>query len=263
MFRFACLGSGSKGNAWVVEAAAGPQRPTRVLVDCGLTLRETLERLARLNLLAEDIDAIVLTHEHSDHVRSAASVAQRAGCPVWLTHGCRAMLDAQAHCPEQLELFHAETPFALGAFEVLPYTIPHDAREPVHFVFSDGDRRLGMLTDAGHVTPHMTVTLQGCEALVIECNHEPERVRASTRYPESLKRRILGPHGHLDNAASATLLRQVAHPGLQHVVAAHLSEENNTPTLARAALAGALNCSDDWIAVADQETGLAWRTLGA
>ena len=260
MFRFAALGSGSKGNAWVVEAVAGHTR-TRVLIDCGLTVKDTVQRLARLGLAPDDLDAILLTHEHSDHARSAAAFAQRAACPVWMTHGTLAVLEAQDNCPQDARLLHGEQPLAIGAFEVLPYTIPHDAREPVHFCLSDGARRLGLLTDAGHVTAHIEATLAGCDALVLECNHDPERLRASTRYPESLKRRILGPQGHLENAATAALLSKVAHGGLRHVVAAHLSAENNTPELATHALAGALGCQPDWILVADQENGLDWRTL--
>lgn len=260
MFRFAALGSGSKGNAWVVEASEGRSK-TRVLIDCGLTVRDTLQRLARLGLAPDDLDAILLTHEHSDHARSAAAFAQRAACPVWMTHGTLAVLETQDNAPHDPRLLHGEHPLAIGAFEVLPYTIPHDAREPVHFRLSDGARRLGLLTDAGHVTAHIEATLAACDALVLECNHDPERLRASTRYPESLKRRILGPHGHLENAATAALLAKVAHEGLNHVVAAHLSAENNTPELATHALAEALGCQAAWIAVADQEHGLDWRTL--
>ncbi len=260
MFRFAALGSGSKGNAWVVEASEGYTR-TRVLIDCGLTVKDTVQRLARIGLAPDDMDAILLTHEHSDHARSAAAFAQRAACPVWMTHGTLAVLEAQDNRPHDARLLHGEQPLAIGAFEVSPYTIPHDAREPVHYCLSDGARRLGLLTDAGHVTPHIEATLADCDALVLECNHDPERLRASTRYPESLKRRILGPHGHLENAATAALLVKIAHGGLCHVVAAHLSAENNTPTLATNALAGALGCQSDWIAVAEQDDGLDWRML--
>lgn len=254
--RFACLGSGSKGNAWVVEASG-----TCLLVDCGLTVRDTVERLAQLHLGVGAIDAVVVTHEHSDHVRSAAAFADRAGCPVWMTHGCLSSLETQDAAPGQVELLHGETPVEIGHFEVLPYTIPHDAREPVHFVFSDGGCRVGMLTDAGHITTNIEMHLTGCQALVLECNHDPEMLRASRRYPESLKQRILGPHGHLENAASANLLRRLAHGGLQHVVAAHLSQENNTPALAAQALGDALGCAADWIGVASQEYGLDWRVV--
>jgi phosphoribosyl 1,2-cyclic phosphodiesterase len=138
--------------------------------------------------------------------------------------------------------------------------VPHDAREPVQYVFSDGDRRLGVLTDTGCVTPHIERCLDGCDALVLECNHDSEMLRRGA-YPPQLKTRIAGRLGHLDNAAAAALLATLDRRRLQHVVAAHLSEQNNCPELARAALAGALGCGSEWIGVADQETGFGWREL--
>ena len=141
-----------------------------------------------------------------------------------------------------------------------PFPVPHDAREPVQFVLTDGARRLGVLTDAGHVTAHMLAMLDACDALVLECNHD-SRMLAQGSYPPALKRRIGGPWGHLDNAAAAALLSQVRSSRLQHVVAAHLSAENNSPALARAALSAALGCGQDWIGVATQNEGFAWREM--
>lgn len=253
--RFACLGSGSKGNAWVVEAGA-----TRVMVDCGFGPREAVKRLGRLGLAAEDIAALLVTHEHSDHGRGAAQFSARARCPVWLSHGCQVMLDAAGDGPASARIIDGHARFAIGDLEVTPYPVPHDAREPVQFVFGDGAARFGLLTDAGHVTPHMELVLDGCDALALECNHDVAMLDAG-RYPAALKRRIRGRYGHLDNDAAADLLRRVGQGGLKHVVAAHLSEENNAPERARAALAGALGCEDHWIGVADQEQGLDWRTL--
>lgn len=253
--RFGCLGSGSKGNAWLVEAG-----DTRIMVDCGFGIRETTRRLARLGVALDSLSAIVITHEHGDHCRGAARVASRAGCPVWMSHGSHAMLDAIGEAPGSARILDAHLPVAIGDVEVTPYTVPHDAREPLQFVFSDGARRFGLLTDAGHVTPHMEHMLEGCDALVLECNHDVARLEAGS-YPAGLKRRILGRYGHLDNAAAAQLLGRIAGGRLRHVVAAHLSEENNAPELAREALAGALGCAEHWIGVADQETGLDWREL--
>ncbi len=253
--RFACLGSGSKGNAWVVEAGA-----TRVLVDCGFGPREVARRLARLALVVDDIDAVLVTHEHSDHGRGAARISERARCPVWLSHGCHVMLDAVGEAPVSVRIVDGHTPFRIGDLEMSPFPVPHDAREPVQFVFSDGAARFGLLTDAGHVTAHMEAMLSGCDALALECNHDAAMLRAGS-YPAALKRRILGRYGHLDNDAAADLLARIGGGGLRHVVAAHLSEENNAPALARAALATALGCEEDWIGVADQETGLDWRKL--
>jgi phosphoribosyl 1,2-cyclic phosphodiesterase len=253
--RFGCLGSGSKGNAWLVQAG-----DTCVMIDCGFGPREAGQRLARLGLEASALSAILVTHEHSDHGCGVARMASKARCPVWLTHGTQAMLEAIDHAPLASRIVEGQQKFAIGDLEITPYPVPHDAREPMHFVFSDGAHRFGLLTDAGHVTPHIETVLAGCDALALECNHDVGRLEAGN-YPIALKRRILGRYGHLDNAAAAALLQKVAGSGLKHVVAAHLSEHNNSPELARAALAGALGCAHDWIGVADQETGLDWREL--
>ena len=253
--RFASLGSGSKGNAWVVRAGR-----TTVMVDCGFGPSAAVRRLERLGLAAGDLDAILVTHEHSDHGRGVAKLAERARCQVWLSHGCHAMLEAQDAAPVAVRILSDHAVFAVGDLQVTPYPVPHDAREPVQYTFSDGARRFGLLTDSGHVTPHIEAVLAGCDALALECNHDLDLLRTG-HYPAALKRRILGPYGHLDNAAAAALLARVAGPGLRHVVAAHLSEHNNAPELARAALAGALGCEDAWVGVADQETGLDWREI--
>jgi phosphoribosyl 1,2-cyclic phosphodiesterase len=141
-----------------------------------------------------------------------------------------------------------------------PFPVPHDAREPVQFVLTDGARRLGVLTDAGHVTSHMVAMLDNCDALVLECNHD-SRMLAQGSYPPALKRRIGGPWGHLDNAAAASLLSRIGRSRLRHVVAAHLSEENNSPVLAQLALSAAMGCGPDWIGIATQSEGFAWRDL--
>jgi phosphoribosyl 1,2-cyclic phosphodiesterase len=150
--------------------------------------------------------------------------------------------------------------FSIGDLEFRPFPVPHDAREPVQYVVSDGARRWGLLTDAGHVTAHMVAMLDGCDALALECNHDVDRLRQGS-YPAALKARILGRYGHLDNGAAAELLGRLDGRRLQHVVAAHLSEENNTPDLARDTLAGVLGCQSPWVAVADQADGLSWRSI--
>lgn len=253
--RFACLGSGSRGNAWLVEAGS-----TRALVDCGFSARETARRLERLGVEAASVDAVLLTHEHSDHARGVAGFAARYGCEVWLTHGARVMLEAMDGAPRRVREIDSHTAFALGDMEIAPVAVPHDAREPVQFVFGDGRARLGILTDAGHVTAHMEAMFASCDALAVECNHDVDLLRQGA-YPPALKARILGRYGHLDNAMARDFLAKVASARLQHVVAAHLSEENNRPELARQALASALGCKEDWIGVADQEQGSDWRQI--
>lgn len=254
--RFASLGSGSKGNAWLVESGS-----TRVMIDCGFGVRELGARLARLGLAPDDVDAVVLTHEHSDHVRGALPFARKARCPVWATHGCLAMIEASDPLDGlDARRIDSQSPFAVGDLMLRPFPVPHDAREPVQFVIEDGARRWGLLTDAGHVTGHMMAMLDGCHAIAIECNHDIERLRAGG-YPAALKARILGRYGHLDNGAAASLLAGIARDMLQHVVAAHLSDENNTPDLARRALATSLDCAPEWVGVADQALGLDWREI--
>lgn len=251
MMRFASLGSGSRGNAMVVEAGN-----TRLLVDCGFGPRQLARRLERLGLAPQHLDAVLVTHEHSDHLGGVAGLVARHAIPAYMTHGTFGACTADL----AVELFDSHTPFAIGDLEVHPFPVPHDAREPAQFVFSDGSRRCGVLTDTGHVTAHMLAMLAACDALVLECNHDADML-ARGSYPYPLKQRVAGRFGHLDNAAAADLLRQVAHAGLQHVVCAHLSQENNRPELARAALAGALGCTPDWIVAADQDDGFGWLSL--
>lgn len=252
--RFASLGSGSRGNATIIEAGA-----TRVLVDCGFGPRQLAQRLARLGLVPDDVDAILVTHEHSDHVGGVAAVAARFGIPVFMTHGTHGF--AAPDPAVRVSLFDSHTAFALGDLEIHPFPVPHDAREPVQFVFADGRHRCGVLTDAGHVTSHIVAMLDGCDALVLECNHDAEML-ARGSYPRALKQRIAGRFGHLDNAAAADLLRQIDRCRLQHVVCAHLSQENNTPELAKAAVALAVDAAPDEIVAADQDGGFGWLATG-
>ena len=257
--RFASLGSGSRGNALVVEADAGGVT-TRVLLDCGFGPRELALRLARLGLTGDDLDAVLVTHEHSDHSAGVMKCARRFAMEVFLSHGTLACLPQDRGVPPVLKVIDSHQVFAIGALEIQPFPVPHDAREPVQFVFSDGRHHLGVLTDTGAATPHILTMLDGCDALVLECNHD-KAMLANGSYPRHLKQRIAGRFGHLDNQAAADLLAALDCSQLQHIVAAHLSEQNNTPELARAALAGALGCALDWIGLANQDQGCAWREL--
>jgi phosphoribosyl 1,2-cyclic phosphodiesterase len=255
VMRFASLGSGSSGNALLVEVGA-----TRVLLDCGFGTTELKARLARLHLTPQDLDAVVVTHEHEDHAGGVPRLARKFGIPVFLTYGTMCAMGPAGGAMTEVTIIDSHAPFEIGDVEVRPFPVPHDAREPAQFVFSDGSACLGVLTDVGSTTPHVAKMLSGLEALVIECNHD-RAMLADGPYPPRLKERIGSRLGHLDNDTAAELVRGLDCSRLAHVVAAHLSQQNNTPDLARAALAGALGCAPDWIEVATQESGFSWREI--
>lgn len=248
--RFACLGSGSDGNGLVVEAGS-----TRVLLDCGFGLADSIARLARLKLQASDLAGIVVTHEHSDHIGGVGRLARKHRLPVWLTAGTLAM--AQDLEGVAVQVIDSHAAFAVDGLEIQPFPVPHDAREPVQYVFGDGDRRLGVLTDAGCSTPHIEAMLTSVDALVLECNHDAEMLENGP-YPASLRRRVGGRFGHLENGQSAALLDKLKHEKLRCVMAAHVSKKNNTPALAQRALAQVLDCADADVRVACQTTGFDW-----
>lgn len=248
--KFASLGSGSRGNATIIESGQ-----TTILVDCGFSLKETERRLAMLGHDAALLDAILVTHEHSDHIRGVGPLARKHKVPVWTTRGTAGKAD-WGQIPElnHIDVHHVLT---IQDLEIQPFPVPHDAREPCQFVVSDGSKRLGTLTDTGSLTEHIEEQLSGCDALVLECNHD-EAMLASGSYPPSLKDRVGGRFGHLSNRQSAELLAKLDTSRLTHIVAAHLSEENNTADLARWALSDVLGCEASWIQVAKQDSVLDW-----
>ena len=253
--RFAILGSGSRGNAALIEGGR-----SSLLLDCGFSARETVARLERHDRHHSRLSAILITHEHNDHCRGVASCARRFGVPVWMTAGTWSALKGQFDGEADIHIINPHEKFAVGDIEVQPFPVPHDAREPCQFVFSDGDSRFGFLTDIGSITAHVEEMLSDCDALVLECNHDARMLRDGP-YPPSLKARIAGEHGHLDNAAASELLARVVSSRLRYVAAAHLSETNNTPALAQAALARAIGCEPEWIDIAEQEEGLAFHHI--
>lgn len=253
--RFSLLGSGSKGNGLLVE-----QGDTCVLLDCGFTLRETEQRLARLGKTAAQLKAILVSHEHQDHLGGVGPLARKYGIPVWLSRGSlRAAGHRLGRLPEH-RLFNSHTDFAIDDLQIHPFPVPHDAREPCQFVFGNGQHRLGVLTDTGSITPHITQQLDACDALVLESNHDTQMLREGP-YPPSLQARVAGGQGHLSNIQAAELLTRLDCSSLQHLVAAHLSEKNNRRELVSAALSEALGCEAGWITVAEQQLGLDWREI--
>lgn len=255
MLRFKNLGSGSTGNATVVEGSSGAQ-VRRLLVDCGFGIRQLQARLAQAQLQPEDLDAVFITHEHSDHIGCAQALAVRYRIPVWMSQGTHAALGSPDF-DGLLNVAHDMEGIDLCVFQALPFTVPHDAREPLQLRCSDGASHLGILTDLGHASAHVLQHLEGCHALMIEANHDPGMLEAS-RYPAFLKRRVGGPYGHLANTATAEILRSVQHTGLKQVVAAHLSAKNNLPGLAQQTLASALGWAAEAVTVACPTQGTEW-----
>lgn len=258
MLRACSLGSGSGGNALLVEARDGAS-VTRVLVDNGFNLRQLGLRLGRAGLGLHDVDAVLVTHEHSDHVGGVPAFACKVGVPVYCSEGTARAAGLTASDVAWHELVSGVRQ-EIGALVVDPYEVPHDAAEPLQFVFGDGHRWLGLLTDAGVSTATIVRALRRVDALILECNHDESMLRSGP-YPAFLKTRIAGSHGHLSNAQAAALLHEVGSDGLRWVAAAHLSAKNNTKALACAALASALGCDASEVAVADQDDGLDWRDV--
>ena len=256
--RFSSLGSGSKGNATLIEAAE-----TCVMVDCGFSIKETEKRLARLNKTAEDIDAILVTHEHGDHIQGVCGFARRHQVPVCLTPGTFESSAFQRKCEPgypEIRYIDSHSAFELKALQISPFPVPHDAQEPCQFVFSDGNTKIAILTDTGSETVHISEMLSGVDALLLEFNHDIEMLWQG-RYPHHLKERVAGDYGHMSNAQSAMLLKGMDTSHLQIIVAMHLSADNNSPDRVYQELEDALGFGHCSMEIADQQTGIAWRCI--
>lgn len=252
--RFASLGSGSKGNGTLIDDGN-----TCLLIDLGFTIKESVRRLSRLGMSPDDVDAILVTHEHADHIHGVAGFARKFSTPVYLTPGTyQAKLMGQL--PE-LRKINCHFPFSVGSFEVTPVAVPHDAKEPCQYVLSSGDLNIGVLTDLGHITPHVQRSYRDCDALLLECNHDPEML-AQGPYPYPLKRRVGGDYGHLNNAQAAELLGSVDLARLQHLVISHISEQNNQHDLAQNAVKPLLTDWQGSLIIASQKEGFDWISLG-
>ncbi|NNF17553.1 MAG: MBL fold metallo-hydrolase [Gammaproteobacteria bacterium] len=248
--RFAYLGSGSRGNCAVIESGS-----TRLMLDCGFSIKETARRLQRLGLDPDDITAILVTHEHSDHISGVGGFARKYGTPVWMTPGTHAT-NKTGVLPD-VQTVHCQAGFAIGDITVQPVAVPHDAKEPCQYVFNANGLRLGVLTDVGHITPHIEEHYRYCDALVVECNHDRAMLQSGP-YPWSLKQRVGGDYGHLNNQQAASLVARVDHNRLRLLMGVHISEKNNTADLAHTALQEAVPAADTTIHIADQQQGAPW-----
>lgn len=251
--RFASLGSGSGGNATVVGCG-----DTYLLVDCGFSMRETQRRLERLELCLTRISAVLVTHEHGDHVRGVPLIARKFAIPVFITSGTLESRDF-GFMPDVRPISAGQS-FQVGPLEVLPVAVPHDAREPVQYRFRSGGLNLGILTDLGSFDDALVAHYDGCDGLLLEANHDPVLL-ARGPYPPQLKRRVAGPWGHLSNQQAAALLSRLDTSRLRQLVVGHISRKNNSPSLAQAAIAPATR-SVQQVLYACQDLGFGWLELG-
>lgn len=250
--RFASLGSGSKGNGTLVE-----WQDQLLLVDCGFTVKETERRLAALDRQVKDITAILVTHEHGDHIKGVPPLARKYRLPVYMTPGTFRSRDLGAL--PQLHFIEGYQSFTLGGIEVQPVAVPHDAREPAQFIFTAAGKRLGILTDIGNISAHVEAQFGECDALLLEANHDSHML-ATGSYPHSLKRRVGGPWGHLNNDQAAAFLGRANRQRLQTLVVGHISQQNNCPEKARAVLSDMLEGLEQ-VVFACQDEGFGWLKI--
>ncbi len=250
--RFASLGSGSSGNATVVSYGE-----THILVDCGFSLREAQRRLERLELCLSRISALLVTHEHGDHIRGVPLIARKLGTPVFMTGGTYHSRDLGT-IPD-LRLIREGESFSIGPVVVTPVPVIHDACEPVQYLFHCAGKTLGILTDLGSFDERVIAAYQICDGLLLEANHDRQML-AGGPYPPALKRRVAGPWGHLSNEQTTALLGLIDTSRLQHLVIGHISRKNNSVALAQAALA-ALDKPMGQVAYACQDAGFDWLEL--
>ena len=250
--RFASLGSGSKGNATLVEAGG-----TLILVDCGFSARETARRLQRLGIEPAGIDAILVTHEHSDHASGVAALSRKHEIPVYLSYGTAR--SGRCDGSARTECFNSGESFRIGAVDIQSVAVPHDAREPCQFRFSHRHYHLGLLTDLGSITRHIVQSYRGCDALLLEFNHDIAMLMSGA-YPPQLKRRVSSDWGHLNNRQAAGLLEALGEDGPDRLVVAHISEQNNSRQCAETALEEISRIPGD-VVWAGQGDGFDWCLL--
>lgn len=251
--RFASLGSGSKGNSTVVESDTAC-----VMVDCGFGLRNACTRLERIGKSPEDLTAIIVTHEHSDHWKGIGALSAKYNIPVYLSAG--SLKAKQIESGEALfNCIDSHRDFYVGDICIKPVPVPHDAREPIQYILSNGKVQLGILTDLGHFTPHVVSSYSKCDALLLECNYDDDMLLDGP-YPRFLKDRVSGMFGHLSNRQAADLLLALDLSRLKTLVIGHISAKNNDVSLIKAAIEPL--CGEDIVlSFADQESGSPWMEI--
>jgi len=251
--RFASLGSGSKGNATLIE-----WRDTCVMVDCGFSIKETTARMAKLDKRPQDLAAILVTHEHSDHWKGVMPLANKFGIKVYLTAGCLKSRDLKNPVTD-FHIIDSHIEFQVGDLRVTPVPVPHDAREPVQYLFNSTEHKLGVLTDLGSLTAHVNAQYDRCDGLLIEANHDLDML-ATGPYPAFLKERVGGQWGHLNNHQTASLLKAVDQSRLQHLVVGHISDKNNSLEKVRYEIEQAYKGKGN-LHYACQQEGFGWLQL--
>ena len=251
--RFASLGSGSKGNSTIVESDTAC-----VMVDCGFGLRNACTRLERIGKSPADLTAIIVTHEHSDHWKGIGALSAKYNIPVYLSAG--SLKAKEIRSGEALfNCIDSHKDFYVGDICIKPVPVPHDAREPIQYILSNGKVQLGILTDLGHFTPHVVSSYSKCDALLLECNYDDDMLLAGP-YPRFLKDRVSGMFGHLSNRQAADLLLALDLSRLKTLVIGHISAKNNDVSLIKAAIEPL--CGEDIVlSFADQESGSPWMEI--
>ena len=252
--RFASLGSGSKGNATIVHS-----NNTCLMVDCGFSVKDCVRRLQRLDIAPETIDGVLVTHEHSDHWKGVLPFASRYSIDIYITAGCFRATGLCFNDYSGLKLIDSHKNFTVGDIEITPIPVPHDALEPVQYIFSDDHCRLGILTDLGCITPYIEKQYSGCDGLLVEANHDQELLNAGT-YPKFLKDRVASQWGHLNNSQTAALISVIDQACIKQLVIGHISQSNNNKSMVKKAIENVYRGSAQ-IIYADQEEGFDWLYL--
>lgn len=242
----ASLGSGSRGNGTLVAIGDAV-----FLVDCGFNLKQTEQRLARLQLSPGDLSAILVSHEHSDHIAGVMALSHRYSIPVYASYGTLKNSPKDFSC----NAFDGDSPFEVAGVQINPVVVPHDAREPTQFVLQHEQTKIGVLSDLGSITEHVVRSFAHCDFLLLEANHDRAMLQRGS-YPAVLKRRVGGDHGHLSNTQAFELLTRIGHSDL-HVVIGHISEQNNDVALVESIFAQ-LRPQLGSLSIATQGEGQAW-----